>query len=79
MGAIIVVVTAVVVMLVAGVVVAVVRLLGALRQLRSAVEHTQQWVQPVIDELTENSQVASLEAAQLQASVDELRTARKGH
>lgn len=73
-GAIVVTLVAVAVMLVLGVVVAVVRLLGAVRQLRSAVLSAQRWLEPAITELGEAGQVASLELAQLQTSIEDLRS-----
>ena len=77
MDAIVVVLLAVAIMLVCAVVVGVVRLLGVLRQLRAAVDSTRQWLQPAITELTEASQVTTLELAQLQTSVADLSAARE--
>jgi hypothetical protein len=75
MGAIVVLLVAVAIMLLCAVGVAVMRLATALRGLRDAVRSTQQWLEPVLAELNEGSQVASLEVAQLQASVADLRGA----
>lgn len=77
MGAIVVLVVAIVVALLAAVAVVVLRLLTAVRGLRTAVESTQQWLQPVLDELNEAGQVTSLELAQLQASVADLTAKRR--
>lgn len=77
MGAIVVVLVAAVVMLLGAVVVGVIRLLTAIRALRAAVDGTQQWLRPVLDELREGSQITSLELAQLQSNVHEL-TSRRG-
>jgi hypothetical protein len=67
---------AVVCMLVAGVIVAVLRLRTALVGLREAGERSAGVVQPLIDELTEASAVTSVEAAQLQASIEQLQAGR---
>jgi predicted PurR-regulated permease PerM len=77
MGAIVVLVVAMAIMLLAAVVVGVLRLLSAVRDLRRAVNSTQQWLQPVLDELNEAGQVTSLELAQLQASVADLTAQRR--
>ncbi|HSJ43496.1 MAG TPA: hypothetical protein VK923_02290 [Euzebyales bacterium] len=77
MGAIVVLVVAVAIMLLAAVVVGVLRLLTAVGDLRLAVDNTQRWLQPVLDELNEAGQVASLELAQLQASVADLTAQRR--
>lgn len=77
MGAIVVVLFAVAIMLALAVVVAIVRLLGAWRHLRTAVDSTRQWLQPAISELTAAGQLTSLELAQLQASVSDLGSERE--
>jgi predicted PurR-regulated permease PerM len=77
MGAIVVLVVAIVIMLLLAVVVAVMRLLTAVRALRTAVDSSRQWLQPVLDELNEGEQVMSLELAQLQASVADLTAQRR--
>jgi len=77
MGAIVVLVVAIAIMLLLAVVVAVLRVLTALRGLRSAVDSTQRWLRPVLDELNEAGQVTSLELAQLQASVADLTAQRR--
>ncbi|CAN5907778.1 hypothetical protein BH23ACT10_BH23ACT10_22370 [soil metagenome] len=77
MGPIVVTLIAVAIMLVLAVVVAVVRLLGALRRLRAAVDSTRQWIGPAIAELTEAGQITSLELAQLQASASDLGSGRE--
>ena len=77
MGAVVVLVVAIAIMLLLGVVVAVLRLLTAVRGLRSAVDSAQRWLQPALDELTEAGQVTSLELAQLQASVADLTAQRR--
>jgi predicted PurR-regulated permease PerM len=76
MSAIVVFLVAVVIMLLCAVAVAVARLAKALGGLRDAVQRTQQWLEPVLAELNEGGQVASLEAAQLQASIADLRGAK---
>jgi cell shape-determining protein MreC len=76
MGAIVVLVVAIAIMLLLAVVVAVLRLLTAVRGLRTAVDSSRQWLQPVLDELNEAAQVTSLELAQLQASVADLNAQR---
>jgi predicted PurR-regulated permease PerM len=73
MSAIVVFLVAVAVMLVCAVAVAVARLATALRGLRDVVQSTQQWLEPVVAELNEGGQVATLEMAQLQASIADLR------
>jgi len=77
MGAIVILVVAIAIMLLLAVVVAVLRLLTAVRGLRSAVDSSQQWLQPVLTELSEAGQVTSLELAQLQASVADLTAQRR--
>lgn len=77
MDAIVVLVVAIVMMLLLAVVVAVLRLLTAVRALRTAVDSSRQWLQPVLDELNEAAQATSLELAQLQASVTDLTAQRR--
>jgi predicted PurR-regulated permease PerM len=77
MGAVVTLVVAIAVMLLLAVPVAVLRLLTAVRGLRSAVDSSQQWLQPILDELSEAGQVTSLELAQLQASVADLSAQRR--
>lgn len=72
MGPVLVALVAIAIMLVFGVVVAVVRLLGALRRLRTAIEGSRQSIEPAIAELNEAGQVVSTELAQLQTSVQHL-------
>ncbi|HEX6254471.1 MAG TPA: hypothetical protein VFZ70_01545 [Euzebyales bacterium] len=76
MSAIVVLLVAVAVVLVFAVAVAVMRLVTALRRFGDAVQSTQRWLEPVLAELNEGGQVASLEAAQLQASIADLRGTR---
>ena len=77
MGAIVVLVVAIVIMLLLAVVVAVLRLLTAVRALRTTVDSSRQWLQPVLDELNEAGQVARLELVQLQARVADLTAQRR--
>ncbi len=76
-GVIVVVLVAVVVMLLAGVAVSVQRLRTALQRLRDAADSSMTSVRPIVDELTEATQVTSHESAQLQASVERLRAGRR--
>jgi predicted PurR-regulated permease PerM len=77
MGAAVVTVLAVVVMLLAGVTVVGLRLVAAVRQLLAALERTRDTLQPVATELKENGEIAGLEMAQLQASLEALDTRRQ--
>jgi predicted PurR-regulated permease PerM len=72
MGAIVVTLVAVVIVLVFGVVVAAGRLFRALSQLRTAVDRSNERIQPVITELNEAGQVTTIELTELQASVQDL-------
>lgn len=74
---IVVVLVAVVCLLAAGVIVVGLRLRTALVGLREATERSAGTVQPIIDELTEAAAVTSVESAQLQASVEQLRAGRR--
>ena len=76
-GVIVVVLVAVVVMLLAGVVVSVLRLRTALQGLRDTADTSAATVRPIVDELTEGTQVTSVESAQLQVSVEQLRAGRR--
>ena len=78
MGAAVVTVVAIVIMLIAGVFVTALRLLAAVRHLTAALNGTQGQLEPVMAELRENSEIASLEAAQLQSSIAALSARRNG-
>ena len=78
MGVAVVTVVAIVIMLIAGVFVAALRLLAAVRQLTAALNGTQQRLDPALTELRENSEIAGLEAAQLQSSIAALGDRRNG-
>jgi predicted PurR-regulated permease PerM len=77
MGSIVVTVVAIAIALVLAVVVAIMRLMTAVQGLHGAVKNTQQWLQPVLDELDEAGQIVSLELAQLQANVADLTAQRQ--
>jgi predicted PurR-regulated permease PerM len=78
MGAVVVTLVAVVIMLIAAVGVTVLRLMSAVRQMAAALDATRQRLEPIINELQENGEIAGLEAAQLQKSLEGLRSGRNG-
>jgi predicted PurR-regulated permease PerM len=78
MGAAVVTVVAIAIMLLAAVFVAALRLLAAVRQLTAALNGTRQQLEPVMAELRDNSEIAGLEAAQLQSSIAALGDRRNG-
>jgi hypothetical protein len=76
-GVIVVVLVAVVVTLLAGVGVSVLRLRTALHGLRAVADSSAAKVGAVVDELKEAGRVTSLESAQLQADIAQLRAGRR--
>jgi predicted PurR-regulated permease PerM len=78
MGAVVVTLVAVALMLLAAIGVVIMRLAGAVRQLMAAVESTSERLKPIVTELQENGEIASLEAAQLQESIQALTSRRNG-
>jgi predicted PurR-regulated permease PerM len=79
MDAVVITLVAVLFMLLAAVGVAAMRLFTAVRQLMAVLDSTRQRLEPIVTELQENGEIASLEAAQLQASVQALGARRDGH
>jgi predicted PurR-regulated permease PerM len=77
MGAIVVALAAALCMLLAGAVIAALRLVGAVKQLIAALDGVRRQLQPMVSELQENAEIASLEVGQLQSSVDSLRASRR--
>jgi hypothetical protein len=77
MGAIVVALLAALCMLLAGSVVAALRLVGAVRQLIAALEGVGRQLQPMVTELQENAEIASLEVSHLQTSIDALQGERR--
>lgn len=73
MGAIVVALLAALCMLLAGSVIAALRLVGAVRQLIAALEGVGRQLQPMVTELQENAEIASLEVSHLQTSIDALQ------
>ena len=73
-GVLVVMLVAVAVVLLAAVAVVVLRLRTALQGLRDAGDSSAGAVRPMVDELTEAGQVTSVESAELQASIERLRT-----
>jgi predicted PurR-regulated permease PerM len=78
MGAVVIALVAMLFMLLAAIGVVVVRLVATVRQLIAALEITRRKLEPLVTELQENGEIASLEAAQLQASLEALSTRRNG-
>jgi hypothetical protein len=78
MGAIVITLVAALLMLLAAIGVVIMRLVATVRQLMAALEATQQKLEPLVTELQENGEIASLEAAQLQASIEALTARRNG-
>jgi predicted PurR-regulated permease PerM len=77
MGAIVVALLAALCMLLAGSVIAALRLVGAVRQLIAALEGVGRQLQPMVTELQENAEIASLEVSHLQTSIDALQKERR--
>lgn len=78
MAPVVVTLVAVVIMLLAAAVVAGLRLLTAVRQLTAALDGTWRQLEPIVNELRENGEIAGLESAQLQTSLQALGARRNG-
>lgn len=69
MGATVIALVAALCMLLAGAVIATLRLVGAVKQLIAALDGVGQRLQPMVTELQENAEIASLEVTHLQSSM----------
>ncbi|HSK90790.1 MAG TPA: hypothetical protein VK875_05715 [Euzebyales bacterium] len=77
MGAVVVALVAIGFMLLAGVFVAALRLVTVVRQLIAVLEGTRDRLEPMITELRENGEIASLEVSQLQSTIASLNAPRR--
>ena len=78
MGAVITALVAVVIMLIAAVGVTAWRLIASVREVAAALDATRQRLEPIITELQENGEIASLEAAELQKSIETFKAWEDG-
>jgi hypothetical protein len=78
MGAMVVTVVAVAIMLVAATFVVALRLFAAVRQLAAVLEDIRRRIEPMVTELRDNGEIAGLEAAALQSSLQAFGERRNG-